>query len=170
MLVDQRGPQLAWPMRPINSRVLAPDAAAKWFPVCRRSWKWRSAGTRSPAALARFQIVAKFPRRGVAPYGPTKTRPSEPGSSNVSRWYLSSGTNHVGSATERTPACVLGSLITRSEPASEHEDRGRKRQDLREPYYRAFRCRLHSGALDAAGLRTITSSSAAVFKIARSSR
>jgi hypothetical protein len=81
--------------------------------------KWRSAGTRSPAAaLARFQIVAKFPRRGVAPYGPTKTRPSEPVSANVSRWCLSSGTSHVGSATERTPACVLGSLITRSVPSS----------------------------------------------------
>jgi hypothetical protein len=36
-----------WPMRRINSRVLAPDAAAKWFPVCRRSWKCRSAGTRT---------------------------------------------------------------------------------------------------------------------------
>ena len=32
---------LAWPIRCISSRVLAPDAAASVLPVCRRSWKWK---------------------------------------------------------------------------------------------------------------------------------
>lgn len=31
-------------MRSIISRVLAPEIATSWLPVCRRSWKWNPAG------------------------------------------------------------------------------------------------------------------------------
>src|SRR5215469_15744318 len=44
---------LAWPMRSISSRRLAPASATRLFPACRRSWKWTPA--RSVAVTAGIQ-------------------------------------------------------------------------------------------------------------------
>jgi FMN phosphatase YigB (HAD superfamily) len=68
---------LLWPIRSIRSRRLAPESAAQVLPVCRRSWKWNPLG--SPAALIALAHIAwKFPRRIVAPFSPTNTRPRCP--------------------------------------------------------------------------------------------
>ena len=66
---------LAWPMRAISSRRLAPALAVSAFPVCRRSWKWIAG---KPAAWSAGSQVRcrKLVRRRGALVGPTNTRPS----------------------------------------------------------------------------------------------
>jgi hypothetical protein len=79
VLVDQAARMLPWPIRCISSRVLAPLAAARLLPVCRRSWKWNPTG--SPALTTRFDQSTdrcQLFRRSAAPSGPWKVRLWEP--------------------------------------------------------------------------------------------
>ena len=108
---------LAWPIWP-SARGCSPlrppqsgsrhvaDRGSAALPAPRpRPWpasrSWRSyVGTASP------------------PYTPRNTRPSGPDSAKVSRWCTSPGTSQTGRATDRTPAPVLGALITMRFPIS----------------------------------------------------
>jgi hypothetical protein len=97
---------LACPIRAMSSRVDAPEPAAKWLPVCRRSWKC-SPG--APAlATALLHVTWQLPRRGVAPLVPTNTRPSAPSCDHSSGCTRSSGTIASGIATSRRPAVDFG--------------------------------------------------------------
>ena len=53
---------LACPIRLISSRVLAPDAAAKWFPACPRSWRCRSADTPPPSLAEQCRPTQEYLR------------------------------------------------------------------------------------------------------------
>ena len=89
VLVDRAPPACWHGPSAASARPSSACDATKVLAVCRRSWN-RSPDT--PAAARAFRHVwLKFVRRGVAPFGPTNTRPACPGSEYLAMCARSSG-------------------------------------------------------------------------------
>ena len=89
-------------MRCINSRVDAPVCAARWLPVCLRSWKRNPFGrpTFSTSAL-HLTFARQLPLRGVPPRSPVNT--------SASRWLSTESrcvrSSSIKGAASRRTAC-----------------------------------------------------------------
>jgi hypothetical protein len=114
VLVDDRGALAVVAIRAIRSFRLAPLAAAKWFPVCRRSWKCRPSAPIARTACAQAAILLKLLRRSGPPLTPGKTSASASRPTNRDRCSRTAGMIDEGIPTMRQAALDFGGPSTSS--------------------------------------------------------